>query len=205
MKIESFQAAGKISEWGIKVPEGLTPLLFKTVSLYDKDGVTKEPKNNIWLTFDLPNGTNLNQLSFYKVFFDGSLLKTRYVIEGDKLSVNTFTVGSYIVFAGKVTEATNPDNTEEVKPVTPEIKNTDSTDYSYDSDKTDESPDDGEEETEQVIRRRKMMRKKKSGASADEGLPVWAIVCIAAAAVIVVCGAVFTVVIIKRKKRGTVK
>ena len=205
VKIESFQAAGKISEWGIKVPEGLTPLLFKTVSLYDKDGVTKEPKNNIWLTFDLPNGTNLNQLSFYKVFFDGSLLKTRYVIDGDKLSVNTFTVGSYIVFAGKVTEATNPDNTEEVKPVTPEIKNTDSTDYSYDSDKTDESPDDGEEETEQVIRRRKMMRKKKSGASADEGLPVWAIVCIAAAAVIVVCGAVFTVVIIKRKKRGTVK
>lgn len=205
VKIESFQAAGKISEWGIKVPEGLTPLLFKTVSLYDKDGVTKEPKNNIWLTFDLPNGTNLNQLSFYKVFFDGSLLKTRYVIEGDKLSVNTFTVGSYIVFAGKVTEATNPDNTEEVKPVTPEIKNTDSTDYSYDSDKTDESPDDGEEETEQIIKRRKMMRKKKSGASADEGLPVWAIVCIAAAAVIVVCGAVFTVVIIKRKKRGTVK
>ena len=50
-----------------------------------------------------------------------------------------------------------------------------------------------------------MMRKKKSGASADEGLPVWAIVCIAATAVIVVCGAVFTVVIIKRKKRGTVK
>lgn len=209
-KIEGGDPASMVAEWGIKVPKGLTPLLFKTVSLYDKSGNVTLPKNNVWITFDLPEGTDLNNISFYKVFFDGSLLQSRYVLEGDKLSLSTYMVGSYMIFSGKLTENTVTDNTDSKSDSNSTVSDSDMSYDNTDDDYYDDYGDDDEDYTEDdegtedtIIRRKKMMRKKKTNASDDTNYTAWIIA--AAGALVVLGGGVTLAVILIKRKKGAAK
>lgn len=217
--------ADMIKEWDIKVPSGLTPVLYKNISLFNKNGDTIEPGGNIWLTFDLPDGTDLNTLSIYHVYFDGSLKSVRHVIETDKLSVNVFQVGSFMIFSGKATGETTDktDKSEETDNTDTETDIGDSTDNGYDnnweSDYDSFDYSDGEyvdggdsamsekndgEQTEQVVRRKKMVRKKKKNTESGLGVLEWSLIG-AGALVVIAGGTVLTVVLVKKKRKGAVK
>lgn len=218
--IEAAEADDMLESWGITVPKGYTPLLYRNVILSNRNGDTIEPADNIWLTFDLPDGSDLNNVSIYRIYFDGSLLPVRHVIETDKLSIHTFQVGAFMLFTK------NPDGTpaedsdkEDVKDDTTSEDITDNTDDSYYEEDYDYDYDDSydvgninssfsenndeEQQVTQIVRRKKF-RKKKKTADSGMGLLEWSLIG-AGALVVLGGGATATVLIVKKKKKGAAK
>ena len=111
--VESEEAASAVNNFGIKLPTELTPILFKTITLYTVNGSVTEPTGKIWLSFELDPSLDLSEISIYKVFFDGSYVKQRYAVEDGAIAINTFTTGSFLITKGKLKEesAENTENT----------------------------------------------------------------------------------------------
>lgn len=194
--IESEDAASAVKNFGIKLPAELTPISFKTITLYSAAGNITEPTGKIWLSFEVDPSLDFSEISLYKVFFDGSYVKQRYAVEDGALALNTFTAGSFMIVRGKIKTDETGENPSSgggsITPI-PETPNPDADDQNS-------SVNNGENTT--VVKKviRKVVRKK---ASQNNGLPVWAIVLIAAgSAVVVGGGAVTTVILVKKRKKG---
>ena len=127
--VETEEAKSAVKNYGIKLPKGLTPLLFKNITLYTANGSVTEPTGRIWISFELGSGIDFSEISLYKVFFDGSFIKQRFSVEDESIAVNTFTTGSFLITKGKIIEEApdktdESENNEEIKP-TPEAPNGD--------------------------------------------------------------------------------
>lgn len=199
--VESEEAASAVKNFGIKLPAELTPLLFKTITLYTVNGSVTEPTGKIWLSFEIDPSLDLSEISIYKVFFDGSYIKQRYAVEDGAIAINTFSTGSFLITKGKLKEEPdestgNTNTSDNIQSVGNQVNFTDGTNFN--------NTDNSGENTPTTTVKKKIIRKvvRKKGKQ-DNGLPVWAIVLIAAgSAAVIGGGAVTTVILVKKRNRG---
>lgn len=200
--IGSENAESAVANWGIKFPDGLTPLAFKTITLYSAAGDITEPTGRIWIGFKVDSNLDFSEISLYRVFFDGSYIKQRYAVEDGYIMLNTFQIGSFVIVKGKTAEESEDnkptDNNENAVPKNNEYEEYEDygdEDYKYEDENTDSTP------RKKKIRRRivqQIVRKKKN----DDGLPVWATVLVIAGGAVVAAGGAVTVLLIIKKRRG---
>ena len=196
--IGSENAESAVANWDIKFPGGLTPLAFKTITLYSAAGDITEPTGRIWIGFKVDPNLDFSKISLYRVFFDGSYIKQRYAVEDGYIMLNTFQTGSFVIVRGKTAEVPN------------EITPTDNTkDGGYDDNEYDgyEEEEDFEDENtnsapgKKKIKRRivqQIVRKKKN----DGGLLSWVTVLIIAGGAVAAAGGTVAVLLIIKKRRG---
>ena len=200
--IGSENAESAVANWGIKFPDGLTPLAFKTITLYSAAGDITEPTGRIWIGFKVDSNLDFSEISLYRVFFDGSYIKQRYAVEDGYIMLNTFQIGSFVIVKGKTakeSEDNKPtDNNENAVPKNNEYEEYEDygdEDYKYEDENTDSAP-----RKKKIKRRivRQIVRKKKN----DDGLPVWATVLVITGGAVVAAGGAVTVLLIIKKRRG---
>lgn len=199
--VESEEAASAVKNFGIKLPAELTPLLFKTITLYTVNGSVTEPTGKIWLSFEIDPSLDLSEISIYKVFFDGSYIKQRYAAEDGAIAINTFTTGSFLITRGKLKEEPdestgNKNTSDNIQSAGNQVDFTGGTNFN--------NTDNSGENTPTTTVKKKIIRKvvRKKGKR-DNGLPVWTIVLIAAgSAAVIGGGAVTTVILVKKRNRG---
>ncbi len=204
--VESEDAATAVKNFDIKLPNELTPILFKTITLYTVNGSVTEPTGKIWLSFEIDPSLDLSEISLYKVFFDGSYVKQRYAVEDGAIALNTFTAGSFLIVKGKlkseepdIGNSSNESGTITPVPETPNY-NADNQNSFINTDNTTVDSD-GEATTVKKKVIRKVVRKK--GNQNNNGLPVLAIALIAVGSAVAVAGAaVTTVIIVKKRRKG---
>ena len=199
--VESEEAASAVKNFGMKLPAELTPLLFKTITLYTVNGSVTEPTGKIWLSFEIDPSLDLSEISIYKVFFDGSYIKQRYAAEDGAIAINTFTTGSFLITRGKLKE--EPDESTGNKNTSDNIQNA-GNQVNFTGGTNSNNTDNSGENTPTTTVKKKIIRKviRKKGKQ-DNGLPVWTIVLIAAgSAAVIGGGAVTTVILVKKRNRG---
>lgn len=199
--VESEEAASAVKNFGIKLPAELTPLLFKTITLYTVNGSVTEPTGKIWLSFEIDPSLDLSEISIYKVFFDGSYIKQRYAAEDGAIAINTFTTGSFLITRGKLKE--EPDESTGNKNTSDNIQSA-GNQVNFTGGTNLNNTDNSGENTPTTTVKKKIIRKvvRKKGKQ-DNGLPVWTIVLIAAgSAAVIGGGAVTTVILVKKRNRG---
>lgn len=194
--IESEDPLSAVKSWGIDFGAEAQPLAFKTITLYSAAGDVIEPNGKIWLSFKVDPTLDFSEIFLYRVYFDGSFIKERYVVEDGYISLNTFMTGTFAVVKGGTEE---PEEAIENSGGNSFVVNTDNIYTQQTNGAEQENGDSGE--PQRVIKRQiieEIVRRKKKSTS---GLQAWQIVLIAAGSVLAAGGAVTAVILVRRSKR----
>ena len=113
----------------------------KSVYIYAAEGGRVSPTGRFWVGLDIPENTDVNDLTMFHISMDGSVTELRVVVEGNRISTYTYDMGIYALVSGEVDYSNKIINSNNNNITTDGSENLNSTDR---DDNSDDTPNTGE-------------------------------------------------------------